>query len=85
VGDTVRGLGGCIEVESAPGQGAQFVGMGADLYDKHSAASDVFDRANEILGFDLKQVCFSGPEDELTKTSISQPAILVTSIAALRS
>jgi len=67
-----------------PGQGAQFVGMGADLCEAYPAAADVFNQANEILGFDLKRICFSGPEEELTKTSVSQPAILVMSIAALR-
>lgn len=66
-----------------PGQGAQFVGMGADLCGKFPAAAEVFDRANGILGFDLKQVCFNGPEEELRKTSVSQPAILVMSVATL--
>jgi [acyl-carrier-protein] S-malonyltransferase len=64
-----------------PGQGAQVVGMGKDYCESSDAARSVFDRAAEVLGFDLKQVCFSGPEDQLSKTDISQPAIYVCSIA----
>jgi len=67
-----------------PGQGAQFVGMGKDLYDNYPCAKEVFDRANEILKFDLRKLCFEGPQEELSLTHNSQPAILVTSIAALR-
>ncbi len=67
-----------------PGQGAQVVGMGKDFYDASSAARDVFDAANDALGFDLKSLCFSGPEEELNKTNISQPAIYVTSVACFR-
>lgn len=59
-----------------PGQGSQFVGMGKDLAEKY------LDQANEILGFDLKKLCFEGPEEELKKTEITQPAILTVSIAA---
>jgi [acyl-carrier-protein] S-malonyltransferase len=59
-----------------PGQGSQFVGMGKDLAEKY------LDQANEILGFDLKKICFEGPEDELKKTEITQPAILTVSVAA---
>jgi len=66
-----------------PGQGAQKVGMGAELYESSAAAKSIFERANEILDFDLKQLCFEGPQEELNKTNISQPAILVTSLAAL--
>ena len=64
-----------------PGQGAQAVGMGKDYYESSPIARDIFDRANQIIGFDLKEICFNGPEDELNKTNISQPAIYVTSIA----
>lgn len=64
-----------------PGQGAQAVGMGKDFYEAHPAAKAVFDRANEVIGFDLAKICFQGPEEELTKTNISQPAIYVTSVA----
>ncbi|MFA5068531.1 MAG: ACP S-malonyltransferase [Candidatus Omnitrophota bacterium] len=74
-------------VESAfmfPGQGAQYVGMGKTLYDNHEIARMTFDQANEILGFDLKRLCFDGPAEELTRTRNCQVAILVSSIAALR-
>jgi len=59
-----------------PGQGSQLVGMGKDLAEKY------LDQANAILGFDLKRICFEGPEEELKKTEITQPAILTVSIAA---
>lgn len=67
-----------------PGQGAQVVGMGKDLYDNFAAARTVFDKANEILKFDLKKLCFDGPQDQLSTTQNSQPAILTASVAALR-
>lgn len=67
-----------------PGQGAQFVGMGKDLYDNFQASRDVFDKANAILKTDIKKLCFEGPREELSSTANSQPAILITSIAALR-
>ena len=65
-----------------PGQGAQVVGMGKDFYDASPAAKAVFDRANQIIGFDLASICFNGPEEKLNQTDIAQPAIYVTSIAA---
>jgi [acyl-carrier-protein] S-malonyltransferase len=68
-----------------PGQGAQFVGMGKGLYDELPAARALFDRANELLGFDLKGICFDGPADALEATDVSQPAIYVASLAALES
>jgi len=64
------------------GQGSQYVGMGKDLYDTFPEARKVFDRAEEILGFELKKICFNGPEDKLKATDVSQPAIVTTSIAA---
>lgn len=67
-----------------PGQGAQFVGMGKDLYENFPAAREVIDKANTILKFDLKKLCFEGPQEELSTTSNSQPAILTVSIAALK-
>lgn len=67
-----------------PGQGAQYVGMGKDLYDAYPHAKDVFDKANAILKFDLRKLCFEGPQEELSTTSNSQPAILMVSYAALR-
>lgn len=67
-----------------PGQGSQAVGMGADLYRESPAAKNVFDQADEILGFPLSKLCFEGPEDDLRQTVNAQPAILTTSVAALR-
>ncbi len=67
-----------------PGQGAQFVGMGKSLYEKHDIAKKTFDQADEILDFKLKDLCFDGPAEELTKTENCQAAILVASVAALR-
>jgi [acyl-carrier-protein] S-malonyltransferase len=64
-----------------PGQGAQVVGMGKDFYEVSPIARDIFDRANQIIGFDLKEICFNGPEQRLNETDVSQPAIYVTSIA----
>jgi len=66
-----------------PGQGAQVVGMGADIAAAFPAAAAMFERANEIVGFDLRRICFEGPADRLNSTSISQPAIFVTSAALL--
>lgn len=64
-----------------PGQGAQYVGMGRDLYESSDKARGMFDRADELLGFKLSKICFEGPEDQLERTDISQPAIFVTSAA----
>jgi [acyl-carrier-protein] S-malonyltransferase len=66
-----------------PGQGAQTVGMGADLVQAFPAAAALFEKANEIAGFDLRQVCFEGPSERLNSTTMSQPAIFVTSAALL--
>ena len=66
-----------------PGQGAQYVGMGRSVHDQLSPARELFDRANDILGYDLKQICFEGPESTLNSTVHSQPALFVTSLAAL--
>lgn len=62
------------------GQGAQFVGMGRDLADD-AAVLALFDRANQVLGFDLKKVCFEGPEEDLKRSNFCQPAIFVASMA----
>ena len=67
-----------------PGQGAQYAGMGKDLYDNFPQAREVFDKANAVLKFDLKKLCFDGPKEELSTTNNSQSAILTTSVAALR-
>ena len=64
-----------------PGQGAQVVGMGKDYFEQSPQAKAIFEQANAVLGFDLASVCFSGPEDRLNQTDISQPAIFVTSTA----
>ncbi len=66
-----------------PGQGAQKVGMGLDLYQNSPAAKKVFDTANEILGYDIAELCFNGSEEDLMKTINSQPCILTVSLAAL--
>jgi [acyl-carrier-protein] S-malonyltransferase len=66
-----------------PGQGAQFVGMGKEFYEGSEAARGLFDQADAILGAKLTQVCFQGPETELTQTKWCQPAIFVHSLAAV--
>jgi [acyl-carrier-protein] S-malonyltransferase len=66
-----------------PGQGAQTVGMGADVAQAFPRAAALFEKANEIAGFDLRKVCFEGPADRLNTTTMSQPAIFVTSAALL--
>jgi len=62
-----------------PGQGAQFPGMGKNLYENNAAAKDLFERANDILGFRITDVMFSGTEDELKQTKVTQPAIFLHS------
>ncbi|MDD2679279.1 MAG: ACP S-malonyltransferase [Candidatus Omnitrophica bacterium] len=64
------------------GQGSQYVGMGKDLYASFPESRAIFDRAQALLDFDLKQICFAGPEEQLKVTRISQPAIVTVSIAA---
>ena len=64
------------------GQGAQVPGMGRDFAEADAEAMGFFDKANAVLGFDLKKTCFEGPAEELTKSNICQPAIFVTSYAA---
>ncbi len=66
-----------------PGQGAQWVGMGRDLYHNFSSARVVFEQADQALGFHLSQLCFEGPEDELAVTINAQPAIVTVSFACL--
>ena len=64
------------------GQGAQIPGMGKDFAEADAEVMGFFDKANAVLGFDLKKICFEGPAEELTKSNICQPAIFVTSFAA---
>lgn len=66
-----------------PGQGAQMVGMGKDIYEKYEEARKIYDKACEISGIDIKSICFDGPEDVLNKTENTQIAILTTSLAML--
>src|ERR1700677_473959 len=66
-----------------PGQGSQFVGMGKDLFEAYPESKQLFEKADAVLGFLLSKVCFEGPEEDLKKTSTTQPALLVTALAAL--
>jgi [acyl-carrier-protein] S-malonyltransferase len=66
-----------------PGQGAQVVGMGADVASAYPVAAGLFEKANDVLGFDLRKVCFEGPAETLNTTTMSQPAIFATSAALL--
>ncbi len=67
-----------------PGQGSQSVGMGKELADNFSVARQVFEEADQALGFSISNLCFEGPEEELRKTVNTQPAILTVSVATLR-
>lgn len=64
-----------------PGQGAQFPGMGKELYEQHEPARQLFEKANELLGFCLSDVMFNGTEEDLKQTQVTQPAIFVHSVA----
>lgn len=66
------------------GQGAQSVGMGRDIAEASTAAAAVFEQANQIVGYDLRQLCFEGPAEKLEQTDIQQPAIFTTSVAIWR-
>ena len=63
-----------------PGQASQYVGMGKDLYEKYDIAKELYDKANDILGFDIKKVSFEGPLEDLKQTKITQPAIFIMSL-----
>lgn len=64
-----------------PGQGAQFPGMGKDLYEKSAVIKGLFDQANQILGFDIKKIMFEGTADDLKQTRVTQPAVFLHSVA----
>jgi [acyl-carrier-protein] S-malonyltransferase len=66
-----------------PGQGAQFVGMGAQAAESLPTVRTLYDRAASVLGYDLAKLCFEGPAEELDSTAVSQPALFVTSLAAI--
>ena len=68
-----------------PGQGAQFVGMGKDLYDNNAEARELFEKANEILGFRITDLMFNGTEEDLKQTKVTQPAIFLHSVLLAKS
>ncbi len=68
-----------------PGQGAQFVGMGKDLYENNAEARELFEKANEILGFRITDLMFSGTEEDLKQTKVTQPAIFLHSVLLAKS
>ena len=63
-----------------PGQGAQFVGMGKDLYDNNQVAKELFEKANDILGYRITDIMFAGTDDELKQTKVTQPAVFLHSV-----
>lgn len=67
-----------------PGQGSQFSGMGKALYDSNPMAKDLFERANDILGFRISDIMFTGSEDELKRTDVTQPAVFLHSVVAYK-
>ncbi|WP_028376673.1 ACP S-malonyltransferase [Leeuwenhoekiella sp. MAR_2009_132] len=67
-----------------PGQGAQFTGMGKDVYDNSELARSLFSKANEILGFDITKIMFEGSAEELKETKVTQPAIFIHSVALFK-
>lgn len=67
-----------------PGQGSQFTGMGKKLHDKYLEVREIYEEANDVLGFDLGKLCFEGSEEELLKTENAQPAILTASVAVFK-
>ena len=65
-----------------PGQGAQFVGMGKDLYDNNALAKELFEKANDILGYRITDIMFGGTDDELKQTKVTQPAVFLHSVVS---
>ena len=63
-----------------PGQGAQFVGMGKDLYDNNPLAKELFEKANDILGYRITDIMFEGTDEELKQTKVTQPAVFLHSV-----
>src|SRR5687767_5604372 len=68
-----------------PGQGSQFPGMGKDLYEANSGAKELFEQANQILGFRISETMFNGTEEELKQTRITQPAVFLHSVILAQS
>ena len=63
-----------------PGQGSQFVGMGKDLYESNELAKQLFDKADEILGFKITEIMFAGTDEQLKETKVTQPAVFLHSV-----
>ena len=63
-----------------PGQGAQFVGMGKDLYENNAKAKELFDKADEILGYRITDIMFEGTDEDLKQTKVTQPAVFLHSV-----
>lgn len=67
-----------------PGQGSQFIGMGKELYESSSSAKELFEQANDILGFRITDIMFNGPDEDLKRTDVTQPAIFIHSVIAAK-